>query len=199
MAASSSSSVISTALRNSSALLVTITGDLPSMRSMTSRVANGQCGLSSLGKGLRGNECTLGELRQLSGSGCEKGLREVFDEALRGADERIEQANTRLLQMSLVEAGQKWMTRFGIDVENDPEADVKLEVARRKGVLFVMVVDRCFAKIMIGSQQWKPPPETKEQQEQEREAAIADFNKCLAREEKVEAALGNSLTEPPAR
>jgi hypothetical protein len=44
---------------------------------------------------------------------------------------------------AIIQAGQEWMTRFGIDFEKDREADVKLEVARRKQVVFVAVYNRC--------------------------------------------------------
>jgi hypothetical protein len=93
---------------------------------------------------------------------------------------------------AIIQAGQEWITRFGIDFEKDREADVKLEVARRKQVVFVAVYNRCLPDPY--NLQTDNPTDTSKDVVQ---AAVAKFNRCLEREEKLELAWGNVLTEPP--
>jgi len=119
---------------------------------------------------------------------------EVRDQCERRALERdINRGHAELLQASLVKAGHEWMKRFGIDYETDQEADLKFEVARRKGVVFVTVLERCLAHPAAQAlQALQEGTEIKGKLQM-----VADFNQCLVREEKVEFALGNVLTEPP--
>jgi hypothetical protein len=69
----------------------------------------------------------------------------------RTLERMLNETQTEMAKLSTVQAigqaGRKWMTRFGIDFEKDQEADVKLEVARRKQVVFVAVLNRCFAAL----------------------------------------------------
>ena len=77
--------------------------------------------------------------------------------------------------------------------DKDPDKDVKLEVARRKGVLFAVILERCVASTPVAITNEDNPA----LMEKETDAAVSYFERCLEREEKVGLELGNSLREPP--